>query len=70
MGRDFLGFLPMTDAKGLNLQASDCFELSTCMGSFSVDTERSKSLEVGDLGVVTSFENQFRAEDMTRSKRV
>jgi hypothetical protein len=60
----------MTDAKGLNLKLSQCFEFSTCTGSFSVDTERPKSSEVGDLGVVTSFENQFRAEDMTGSKRM
>lgn len=70
VGRDFLGFLPMTDAKGLNLELSECFEFSTSTGIFSVDTERPKSLEVGDLGVVTRFENQCRAEDMTKSKRV
>lgn len=60
----------MTDAKGMNLEVSEYFEFSTCTGSFSVDTEWAKSLEVGDLGVVTRFENQCLAEDMTRSKRV
>lgn len=61
----------MTDAKGMNLKLSEGIEFSTCTGNFSVGTaERPKSLEVGDLGVVTRFENQCRAEDMTRSKRV